>query len=61
MIEINTPDYQVAEVHTGQGPADSNLLLSDDPDSIPIARWALNKYKAHLLEFSELLREASEA
>ena len=60
VIEINTSDYHVTEAHTGQDSPESNFFLSDDPNSIPIAKWALNKYKAHLLELSELIREARE-
>ena len=60
VIEINTSDYQVTEAHTGQGPPESNFFLSDDPNSLPIAKWAVNKYKAHLLELSELVRESRE-
>jgi hypothetical protein len=60
VIEINTSDYHVSEAYTGQGPPDSNFFLSDEPNSIPIAKWTLNKYKAHLLELSELVREARE-
>ena len=56
VIEINTSDYQVTEAHTGQGPPESNFFLSDEPNSLPIAKWAVNKYKAHLLELSELVR-----
>ena len=60
VIEINTSDYQVTEAHTGQGPPESNFFLSDEPNSLPIAKWAVNKYKAHLLELSELVRETRE-
>jgi len=60
VIEINTSGYQVTEANTGEGPPESNFFLSDDPNSIPIAKWALNKYKAHLFELSELVREARE-
>ena len=60
VIEINTSDYQVTEAHTGQGRPESNFFLSDDPNSLPIAKWAVTKYKAHLLELSELVRETSE-
>lgn len=60
MIEINTSDYHVTEAHTGEGPPESNFFLSDEPNSIPIAKWTLNKYKAHLLELSELVTEARE-
>ena len=62
VIKIQASDYQVTETDTGQGPPESNFFLSDDPSSIPIAKWTLeNKYKAHLLELSELAREAKEA
>lgn len=64
VVKIQASDYQVTEADTGQegGPPESNFFLSDDPSSIPIANWALdNKYKAHLLELSELAREAREA
>jgi hypothetical protein len=61
VIEIDTSDYHVTEAHTGPGPPENNFLLSDDPSSLPIAKWAFNKYKAHLLELSELVREAREA
>ena len=61
VIEINTSDYHVTKAHTASGPPEDNFLLSDDPNSLPIAKWAFNKYKAHLLELSELVREAREA
>jgi hypothetical protein len=35
--------------------------LSDEPDSIPIAKWALEEYKPRLIGLSELVREAKEA
>ena len=60
VIEINTSDYQVTEAHTGQGPPETNFFLSDEPNSLPIAKWAVKKYKAHLLELSELVRETRE-
>jgi hypothetical protein len=60
LIEINTSDYHVTEAHTGEGPPETNFFLSDDPNSIPIAKWTLNKYKAHLLKLAELVREARE-
>jgi hypothetical protein len=60
VIEINTSDYHVTEAHTGQGPPESNFFLSDDPNSIPIAKWTLDRRKAHLLELSALVREARE-
>jgi hypothetical protein len=60
VIEINMSDYQVTEAHTGQGPPETNFFLSDEPNSLPIAKWAVNKYKAQLLELSELVRETRE-
>jgi hypothetical protein len=61
-IKIHTSDYQPTEVNTGQGLAESStFFLSDDPSSIPVAKWTLDsKYRAHLLELSELAREARE-
>ena len=62
MIKIHTLDYQPAEVNTGQYLLESNAFsLSDDPTSIPVAKWTLdNKYRVHLLELSELARAAGE-
>jgi hypothetical protein len=61
VIKIHTSDYQPTEVNTGQGLPESNFLLSDDPTSIPVAKWTVDrKYRAHLLELSELAREAGE-
>ena len=60
VIEIITSNYHVSEAHTGQGPPESNFFLSDEPNTIPIAKWTLNKQKAYLIELSELIREAKE-
>jgi len=62
MIKIHTSYYQPTEVNTGQGLAESNAFsLSDDPTSIPVAKWTLDsKYRAYLHELSELDREAGE-
>ena len=62
VIKIHTSDYQPTEVNTGQGLLDSNAFsLSDDPTSIPVAKWTLDsKYRAHLLKLSELVRQAGE-
>ena len=61
VIKIHTSDYQPTEVNTGQGLPESNFLLSDDPTSIPVAKWTLDsKYRAHLLELSELVSQAGE-
>ena len=61
IIKIDASDYQVTEDHTGGGPPESNFFLSDEPDSIPIAKWALEEYKPRLIGLSELVREAKEA
>ena len=61
IIKIDASDYQVTEDHTGEGPPESNFFLSDEPDSIPIAKWALEEYKPRLVGLSELVREAKEA
>jgi len=61
IIKIDASDYQVTEDHTGEGPPESNFFLSDEPDSIPIAKWALEEYKPRLIGLSELVREAKEA
>lgn len=61
VIKIHTSDYQPTEVNTGQGQPESNFFLSDDPSSIPVAKWTLDsKYRVHLLELSELAREAGQ-
>ena len=61
-IKIHTSDYQPPGVNTGQGLAESDSFsLSDDPTSIPVAKWTLDsKYRAHLLELSELVSQAGE-
>ena len=62
LIKILTSDYQLTESSTGQeDPPESNFILSDDPSSIPVARWTLeSKYRAHLLELAELARQAGQ-
>ena len=61
VIKIHTSDYQRTGLNTGQGLPESTFFLSDDPTSIPVAKWTLDsKYRAHLLELSELAREARE-
>ncbi len=62
VIKIHTSDYQLSEEPAPQLPPESNFVLSDDPTSIPVARWTLDsKYRAHLLELSELVRQARAA
>ena len=58
LIRIKASNYRVTEAHTGEGPLEVNFFLSNEPDSIPIAKWAMEKYKPHLLELSELIRAA---
>ena len=61
VIKIHTSDYQPAGLNTGQGLPESTFFLSDDPTSIPVAKWTLDsKYRAHLLELSELVSQAGE-
>ncbi len=61
VIKIHTSDYQRIGVISGQGLPDSTFFLSDDPTSILVAKWTLDsKYRAHLLELSELVSQAGE-
>jgi hypothetical protein len=61
VIKVHTSDHQLSELSTGHSPPESNFFLSDDPTRIPIAKWTFDsKYRAHLLELSELAREAGE-
>jgi hypothetical protein len=61
VIKIHTSDYQRTGLNTGQGLPESTFFLSDDPTSIPVAKWTLDsKYRAHLLELSELVSQAGE-
>jgi hypothetical protein len=61
VIKIHTSDYQRTGVISGQGLPDSTFFLSDDPTSILVAKWTLDsKYRAHLLELSELVSQAGE-
>src|SRR4051812_39518867 len=60
VIKINTSDYQVTEAHSGEGPNESNFFPSDDPNIVPIAKWTLSKYEAHLTKLAGLVKEARE-
>ena len=61
VIKIHTSDYQPTGLNAGQGLPESTFFLSDDPTSIPVAKWTLDsKYRAHLLELSELVSQAGE-
>jgi hypothetical protein len=65
-ITIHTQDYQLNEsnAQTYQGnqvsPA-KDFFQYNDPTSIPVTQWQLDKYKPHLRALSELVREAREA
>ena len=59
VIKIHTSDYQPTGLNTGQSLPESTFFLSDDPTGIPVAKWTLDsKYRAHLLELSELVSQA---
>jgi hypothetical protein len=58
LIKINASTYQVTEGTTGKGPPEVNFFLSNEPTSIPVAKWTLKLYKPQLLELSELVNEA---
>jgi hypothetical protein len=58
LIKINASNYDLTEAPTEKGPPEANFFLSNEPTSMPIAKWALIKYKPQLLELSELAKEA---
>ena len=58
LIRIKASNYRVTEAHTGESPPEVNFFLTNEPNSIPVAKWAIEKHKPHLLELSELVREA---
>jgi len=66
VIKINTLDYQLNESHNQiyQGnhvPPAKDFMLSDNPTSIPITRWALSKGKPYFYMISDFIGEAKEA
>ena len=66
VITINTQGYQLNESHaqTYQGNQvrqAKDFFLSNDPTSIPVTKWQLDRYKPHLRALSALVREAREA
>ena len=66
VITINTQGYQLNKSHaqTYQGNQvrqAKDFFLSNDPTSIPVTKWQLDRYKPHLHALSELVREAREA
>ncbi len=63
VIKIHTLSYQLNESHAQSYQGNrvmqaKDFWVSNDPDSIPITRWALEKYKPHLQILAELVREA---
>jgi hypothetical protein len=66
VLKIHAQYYQLNESHAqnyqgnlvGQA---KDFFHSGDPTSMPITRWQLERYRPHLLELSELVREAREA
>ena len=66
VLKIHAQYYQLNESHAQnyQGNRVSqakDFFLSNDPTSIPITRWQLDRYKPHLLELAELVRETKYA
>jgi hypothetical protein len=65
VIKINALDYEINEGHNAlyQGnrvPPAKDFMLSDEPTSIPVTRWALDKAKPYLYIISDLVGEAKE-
>ena len=61
VLKIHAQYYQLNESHAQnyQGNRVSqakDFFLSNDPTSIPITRWQLDRYRPHLLELAELVR-----
>jgi hypothetical protein len=66
MVKIHTSSYQLNEGHAqsyqgSQVMQAKDFWLSNDPESIPITRWALKKYKPYVYMLGELVRGAKEA
>lgn len=66
MVMVRSLDYQINESHNQNYQGNwisqaKDFFLSNDPTSIPITRWQLDRYRPRLLELSELVREAREA
>ena len=62
VLKIHAQYYQLNESHAQnyQGNRVSqakDFFLASDPTSIPITRWQLDRYRPHLLELAELVRE----
>jgi hypothetical protein len=65
-VVVRSQDYQLnesnAQSYQGNWVSQAkDFFLSNDPTSIPITRWQLDRYRPRLLELSELVREAREA
>ena len=66
MVMVRSLDYQINESHNQNYQGNwisqaKDFFLSNDPTSIPITRWQLDRYRPRLLELSELVIEAREA
>lgn len=64
-VKVDAQDYQLNESHAQnyQGNRVSQVkdfFLSNEPTSIPITRWQLDRYKPHLYVLEKLAREAKE-
>ncbi len=65
-VVVRSQDYQLnesnAQSYQGNWVSQAkDFFLSNDPTSIPITRWQLDRHRAHLLALSELVKEAREA
>jgi hypothetical protein len=66
VIKIHAQDYQLNENHAqnyqgNQVSQAKDFMLSDNPTSIPITRWALSKGKPYLYMIADFIGEAKEA
>jgi hypothetical protein len=61
VINIYAPSYEVTEARTWQVTPERDFFRSNDPLSMPIAKWAVEKYKPHLYTLGELVKGAKEA
>ena len=65
VIKVHMPSYQLNESHaqTYQGNRvmqAKDFFMSNYPDSIPITRWALQKYRSYLYTLAKMVIEAKE-
>lgn len=61
VVKIYTSSPEVTEDRTWRVMPEKDFFQSNDPISIPIAKWAVEKYKPHLYALKELVRESKEA